>query len=99
MACDNSGSIVGLKSGVRGAACCLLVIRNPARQRAGSTGWRRLTLGRPCPQAGWLPGEAEAVDALPTPDPDAKGAIYSLGRSERLEKFHSHVLPLSGEKA
>ena len=46
-----------------------------------------------------LPNEAEAVDALPTPDPDTKGAIYSLGRSETLEKFHSHVLPLSGEKA
>ena len=39
------------------------------------------------------------ADALPTPDPDAKGAIYSLGRSETLKKFHSHVLPLSGEKA
>ena len=24
---------------------------------------------------------------------------YSLGRSETLKKFHSHVLPLSGEKA
>jgi hypothetical protein len=67
--------------------------------RAGSTGWRRLTLGQPCPRAGWLPDDAEAVDALPTPDPDAKGAIYSLGRSETLKKFHSHVLPLSGEKA
>jgi hypothetical protein len=39
------------------------------------------------------------ADVLPTPDPDAKGAIYSLGRSETLKKFHSHVLPLSGEKA
>jgi hypothetical protein len=26
-------------------------------------------------------------------------AIYSLGRAETLKKFHSHVLPLSGEKA
>jgi hypothetical protein len=24
---------------------------------------------------------------------------YSLGRSGRAKKFHSHVLPLSGEKA
>ena len=49
--------------------------------------------------AGYCLFGIQAVDALPTPDPEAKGAIYSLGRSETLKKFHSHVLPLSGEKA
>ena len=33
-------------------------------------------------------------------DVDSLFAVgYSLGRSETLKKFHSHVLPLSGEKA
>ena len=33
-------------------------------------------------------------------DVDSLFAVgYSLGRSETLKKFHSHVLPLSGENA
>src|SRR6266550_1177813 len=102
MACENSGLTVGAQA--RCAGCRLLVVRylfseSCAVGALDPRGGRRLALGRPCSQAGWLPDDAEAVDVLPTPDPDAKGAIYSLGRSETLKKFHSHVLPLSGEKA
>ena len=38
----------------------------------------------------FAPDEATVIMAL---------SGYSLGRSETLKKFHSHVLPLSGENA
>ncbi len=44
-------------------------------------------------------GDRHYSDARPQ-DVDSLFAVgYSLGRSETLKKFHSHVLPLSGEKA
>ena len=43
--------------------------------------------------------DVSAVRCLFNPPVTCEGMPYSLGRSDTLKKFHSHVLPLSGEKA
>ena len=101
MASDDSASTVGLKPGVRGAGYCLFV--NCYSEFCAVARWIHGLVSAHVAGAllsGRLASRRRRSGRrTPHTRPDAKGADQLLGRSETLKKFHSHVLPLSGEKA